>query len=67
MSLDNGTNQTLYVSNTIVADAFDKDTKKKYLDASSFEDQAEIVLENNPYQVVKHLFDKSATRLKKLT
>ena len=54
------------MSNAIIADAFEEDTKKKFLAAVSLEDQAEILLENNPYQLVKHLFDRSATRLKKL-
>lgn len=66
MNLENGTDQTLYMSNAIIADAFDDETKKRYLAALDLEEQAEILLENNPYQLVKQLFDKSATRLKKI-
>ena len=54
-----------YMNNSVVANAFNDETKTRYLQAENLEQQAEIMLEQNPYLLIQHAFDKSATRLQK--
>ena len=51
------------MDNAIIADAFEAETKKQ-LAVISLEDQAEILLEKSPYQLIKQLCVRSITRLK---
>ncbi|CAF4241668.1 unnamed protein product [Rotaria sp. Silwood2] len=60
-----GLDETIYIDNRIMADAFDEEIKNKYLSTSDLEQQVEIIIENSPYVLVRQVFDKNATRLKK--
>lgn len=55
------------MNNLVVASAFNDETKNRYLQAENLEQQAEILLEQNPYLLIQQAFDKSATRLQKTT
>ncbi|CAF1204141.1 unnamed protein product [Rotaria sordida] len=65
--LESGLDETIYIDNRIMADAFDEEIKNKYLAASDLGQEAEIIIENNRYLLMHQAFDKTATRLKKTT
>ena len=41
------------MNNSVVANAFNDETKNRYLQAENLEQQAEILLEQNPYLLIQ--------------
>lgn len=64
--LESGVIENVYISNSIIANAFDDNLKKVYESSNDLEHQAEILISNNPYLLTKNRFEKSAIKLRKL-
>lgn len=64
--IDSGVVDTIFVSNTIVAEAFDGDLKLSYEACTELEQQAEILISNNPYLLTRNLFEKRSMKIRKL-